>query len=159
MPASMIREETGSPIWKVIGKSMAMVAVAPMPGSTPISVPSSTPIRQKPILAKVEAVAKPRARLPSRSIRSSSAQPGAEALEREAEPVAEHRRGEDGERDREGQRAQRRHPQRGEGREKRGDEDGADEAQPAHGQPEDDRGQRDEDDAAPGDGADRLAEL
>ncbi len=63
MPASMISDETGSPIWKVIGKSMAMVAVAPMPGSTPISVPSSTPIRQKPILAKVEAVEKPSARL------------------------------------------------------------------------------------------------
>ena len=43
----MISDETGSPIWKVIGSSMAMVAVAPMPGSTPISVPSSTPIRQK----------------------------------------------------------------------------------------------------------------
>jgi hypothetical protein len=27
------------PIWKVIGKSMAMVAVAPIPGKTPISVP------------------------------------------------------------------------------------------------------------------------
>ncbi len=39
-------EETGSS-WKVIGSSMAIVAVAPMPGSTPISVPSSTPIRQK----------------------------------------------------------------------------------------------------------------
>src|SRR5215216_2782984 len=31
---------------KVIGSSIAMVATGPMPGSTPISVPSITPIRQ-----------------------------------------------------------------------------------------------------------------
>ncbi len=71
MPASMISEETGSPIWKVIGNSMAIVAVAPMPGSTPISVPSSTPIRQKPILVRVEAVAKPSARLSRSSMVAS----------------------------------------------------------------------------------------
>ena len=68
MPASMISEATGSPILKVIGSSMAMVAVAPMPGSTPISVPSSTPIRQKARFQSVVAVAKPSARLESRSI-------------------------------------------------------------------------------------------
>jgi hypothetical protein len=68
MPDSMISDETGSPIWKVIGRSMAMVAVAPMPGSTPISVPSSTPIRQNSRFHRVEAVAKPSARLSSRSM-------------------------------------------------------------------------------------------
>ncbi|MHC2483064.1 hypothetical protein ACVIKP_004855 [Rhizobium leguminosarum] len=67
MPASMMSEETGSS-WKVIGKSMAIVAVAPMPGSTPISVPSSTPIRQKNRFSGVPAVAKPSARLLKRSI-------------------------------------------------------------------------------------------
>ena len=66
----MISEETGSPIWKVIGNSMAMVAVAPMPGRTPISVPSSTPMRQKPRFAGVVAVEKPSARLVRRSISS-----------------------------------------------------------------------------------------
>jgi len=31
---------------RVIGSSMAMVAVGPTPGSTPITVPSSTPTKQ-----------------------------------------------------------------------------------------------------------------
>ena len=34
----------------VIGSSMATVATVPMPGSTPTSVPTSAPSRQKPIL-------------------------------------------------------------------------------------------------------------
>lgn len=71
MPASMISEETGSS-WKVIGSSMAMVAVAPMPGSTPIRVPRSTPIRQKSRFAGEAAVAKPRARLLKSSIVAAS---------------------------------------------------------------------------------------
>ena len=45
MPASMISAVTGSKL-KVIGSSMAIVAVGPMPGSTPTSVPSSTPTKQ-----------------------------------------------------------------------------------------------------------------
>ena len=39
MPASMISADTGSSV-KVNGSSMAMVGTGPMPGSTPISVPS-----------------------------------------------------------------------------------------------------------------------
>ncbi len=45
MPASMISADTGGRP-KVIGSSMAMVATGPIPGSTPISVPSSTPMKQ-----------------------------------------------------------------------------------------------------------------
>jgi len=45
MPASMISAVTGSRL-KVIGSSMAIVAVGPMPGSTPTAVPSTTPSRQ-----------------------------------------------------------------------------------------------------------------
>lgn len=45
-----------------------MVAVAPMPGSTPISVPRMTPIRQKSRFSGLAAVAKPSARLESRSM-------------------------------------------------------------------------------------------
>src|SRR4051812_30079695 len=45
MPASMMSDEVGLSV-KVIGKSIAIVAVGPMPGSTPIRVPKSTPIRQ-----------------------------------------------------------------------------------------------------------------
>ena len=42
MPASMINADTGGNP-NVIGSSMAMVAVGPRPGNTPISVPRKTP--------------------------------------------------------------------------------------------------------------------
>ena len=45
MPASMMSAVTGSKL-KVIGSSMAIVAVGPIPGRTPTSVPSSTPTKQ-----------------------------------------------------------------------------------------------------------------
>jgi hypothetical protein len=44
MPASMISEAVGGR-WKVIGSSMAMVATGPMPGRTPIRVPTMQPNR------------------------------------------------------------------------------------------------------------------
>ena len=44
MPASMISDAVGGR-WKVIGSSMAMVATGPMPGSTPISVPTMQPMQ------------------------------------------------------------------------------------------------------------------
>jgi hypothetical protein len=49
MPASMISEASGSSP-KVSGSSIAMVGIGPMPGSTPISVPSRQPARQMPRL-------------------------------------------------------------------------------------------------------------
>src|SRR6476620_6352417 len=63
----MIRPETGSR-WKVSGNSMAMVAIGPMPGSTPMSVPISAPMNAKPRLTGVNATAKPVARLWNRSM-------------------------------------------------------------------------------------------
>ena len=45
MPASMISADTGGKP-KVTGSSIAIVAVGPRPGSTPISVPRKTPPRQ-----------------------------------------------------------------------------------------------------------------
>ena len=60
----MIRPDTGSR-WKVSGNSIAMVAIGPMPGSTPISVPISAPRSAKPRLAGVSATPKPVARLAS----------------------------------------------------------------------------------------------
>jgi hypothetical protein len=45
MPASIINEDTGGNV-KVMGSSMAMVAVGPNPGNTPIAVPRNTPIKQ-----------------------------------------------------------------------------------------------------------------
>jgi hypothetical protein len=53
---------------KVIGKSIAMVAVGPRPGRTPTAVPRNTPMRQYKRLIGVAAVEKPRARLEKRSI-------------------------------------------------------------------------------------------
>ena len=44
---------------KVIGSSIAMVASDPMPGSTPISVPTSAPIRQSKTLVGVTATPMP----------------------------------------------------------------------------------------------------
>jgi hypothetical protein len=48
---------------KVIGSSIAMVATGPTPGRTPISVPSSTPIRHISRLNGDSATPKPSARL------------------------------------------------------------------------------------------------
>ena len=58
MPASMISAPTGGRP-KVIGSSIAMVATEPMPGSTPIRVPTSAPIRQNMMLYGWAATPKP----------------------------------------------------------------------------------------------------
>src|SRR5262245_34992761 len=62
MPASMIKPEVGSR-WKVSGNSMAMVAIGPMPGRTPIKVPISAPASAKNRFAGVSATPNPTARL------------------------------------------------------------------------------------------------
>src|SRR5260221_4247937 len=66
MPASMISAPTGGRP-KVIGSSIATVAMVPMPGSTPTSVPTSAPIRHSRRLIGENATPKPRARLEKRS--------------------------------------------------------------------------------------------
>ena len=71
----MIRPDTGSR-WKVSGSSIAMVAIGPMPGSTPISVPTMAPMNAKPRLAGVSATPKPMARLSKNSIAYHSGQTG-----------------------------------------------------------------------------------
>ena len=52
---------------KVIGSSMAMVASDPMPGSTPISVPTSAPMRHRKTFIGVTATRKPSQRFAIRS--------------------------------------------------------------------------------------------
>jgi hypothetical protein len=47
MPANMISAPTGSSP-KVSGNSIAMVAIGPTPGSTPMSVPIRQPRKQRP---------------------------------------------------------------------------------------------------------------
>jgi hypothetical protein len=46
----------------VIGSSIAIVAVGPRPGRTPIAVPTTTPIRQYVRFCRVRAVSKPKVR-------------------------------------------------------------------------------------------------
>src|SRR5690349_16599402 len=72
MPASMISADTGGSAY-VAGNSIAMVATGPMPGSTPISVPSGQPMKQYSRLIGVTATPKPMARLETRSMGVSSA--------------------------------------------------------------------------------------
>src|SRR5437764_10801042 len=62
MPASMINAPTGGRP-KVMGNSIATVAMVPIPGSTPTSVPTSAPIRHSRRLIGVNATPNPRARL------------------------------------------------------------------------------------------------
>src|SRR6476661_5856551 len=89
MPASMISAPTGGRP-KVIGSSIATVAMVPMPGSTPTSVPTSAPIRHSPRLIGVKATPKPRARLEKRSaITPSLNQETRKELQRQPECVGE----------------------------------------------------------------------
>src|SRR3954469_7373172 len=89
MPASMISAPTGgSP--NVIGSSIATVAMVPMPGSTPTSVPTSAPIRHSNRLIGVKATPKPRARLEKSSVIAPSLnQETREELQRQPERIGE----------------------------------------------------------------------
>src|SRR5574339_77731 len=73
MPASMISAATGGTL-KVIGSSIAIVASGPMPGSTPISVPRNTPMKQNQRFCQVSATLNPKMRFLKRS-RSMSVTP------------------------------------------------------------------------------------
>src|SRR5712672_1680856 len=83
MPASMIKAPTGGRP-NVMGSSMATVAMVPMPGSTPTSVP----IRHSRRLTGVNATPKPRARLEkSSAIAPSLNQKTREKLQRQPERI------------------------------------------------------------------------
>src|SRR5690606_26236562 len=89
MPDSMISAATGSRP-KVTGKSMAMVAVGPRPGRTPMAVPRNTPSRQYIRLVSVKAVSKPMPRLVISSMPVPSvAEPGAEQRHGNAQALDE----------------------------------------------------------------------
>src|SRR5215510_12114109 len=94
MPASMMSAATGLRL-KVIGSSIAIVATGPMPGSTPIRVPSSTPIRAYSRWIGLTATWKPIQRFAKSSIRGSLAdRAGFYELradrERQRQPLHEH---------------------------------------------------------------------
>src|SRR5947207_7833001 len=89
MPASMISAPTGGRP-KVIGSSIATVAMVPMPGSTPTSVPTSAPIRHSRRLIGENATPKPRARLwKSSTIAASLDQETREQLHRQPQRIRE----------------------------------------------------------------------
>src|ERR1700680_3612378 len=89
MPASMISAPTGGRP-KVIGSSMATVAMVPMPGSTPTSVPTRAPIKHSRRLIGENATPKPRARLEKRSaIAPSLNQKTREELQRQPKRIGE----------------------------------------------------------------------
>src|SRR5664279_1728700 len=87
MPASIISAPTGgSP--NVIGNNIATVAIVPMPGSTPTSVPTRAPIRQSSRLVGDTATPKPRARFEKISI-TPSPQNAWEKLKRQPKRIGE----------------------------------------------------------------------
>src|SRR5574337_1339558 len=77
-----------------MGSSMAMVGTGPMPGRTPMSVPSATPTKQYARLAGVTAVWKPSARFASSS--TSAPEEGRPEVHGHLEPPHEHRQAEQG---------------------------------------------------------------
>src|SRR5229473_301481 len=87
MPASMISAPTGGRP-NVMGSSIATVAMVPMPGSTPTSVPTKAPIRHSRRLIGVKATPKPRARLEkSSAITPSLNQEAREKLQRQPQRI------------------------------------------------------------------------
>src|ERR1700710_3076544 len=85
---------------KVMGSSMATVAMVPMPGSTPTRVPTSTPIRHSMRLIGVKATPKPRARFEkSSAITSSLNQKTREKLQRQPQGIREKQTAADGQTD------------------------------------------------------------
>src|SRR5262245_29450823 len=66
MPASMMSDANGSSP-KVIGSSIAIAGIGPIPGNTPIRVPRRQPSNANPILVRDAAAPNPVARLPMTS--------------------------------------------------------------------------------------------
>src|ERR1043165_1100714 len=99
MPASMISAPTGGRP-KVIGSSIATVAMVPMPGNTPTSVPTRAPIRHSSRLIGVKATPKPSARLEkSSAITPSLDQKTREKLQRQSQRIGKQQAAADGQAD------------------------------------------------------------
>src|SRR3954447_24332373 len=99
MPASMINAPTGGRP-KVIGSSIATVAMVPIPGNTPTRVPTRAPIRQSSRLIGVNATPKPSARLEkSSAITPSLDQKTGEQLQRQPQRIGEKQAAADGQTD------------------------------------------------------------
>src|SRR5919106_4057255 len=95
MPASMMSAGIGGRL-KVIGSSMAIVTSGPIPGSTPIAVPTNTPRKQYIRFCSDRATENPRIRLSNISM----SEPLYQRI-RQPEPVDEDADGERAHEDRE----------------------------------------------------------
>src|SRR5258706_2332258 len=91
MPASMISAPVGSSL-NVSGSSIAIVAGGPRPGSTPITVPSTTPITHIHRLFAVSATWKPWSRPAKMSMRLEQKPVGEREIEGHFEERVEPRR-------------------------------------------------------------------
>src|SRR5688500_16733452 len=156
MPASMISAVTGSKL-KVIGSSSAIVAVGPMPGSTPTAVPSATPRRQKKRFSRRSAVSMPRPRLSNSSIGRLHRDPVADQRQAQLERHDEDENRDNGQSSRDRERLQHRRAGATERGEQGRTEQCADDAEAADGEPEEQQGRGDEDDRPPVDAGEALA--
>src|SRR5215470_13354051 len=144
MPASMIIAPVGSS-FMVSGRSIAIVAGGPNPGSTPTTVPSTTPSAHIIRLFAVNATWNP-CRSPPRMSTLEESPVGQREVEPEVEDRVEHQRAADRERQRDALRLPRHH---------RDDEPGEERERDHEAGPRHDRDRRDEYDP----GGERAAHL
>src|SRR5919108_1779704 len=90
MPASMISAPTGS-MPKVIGNSIAIVAIGPTPGSTPISVPMRQPRKHSARFLNERATARPSPKLAKSSPMSVAQVPWRERDRQTQQELEQHR--------------------------------------------------------------------
>src|SRR5262245_30621668 len=88
MALSMISAPTGSSL-KVSGIRMAVPAAGPSPGSTPISVPSTQPIRANAKFCRLIAAARPARRWSNVSIAAKPLESQRADRQRHLEPIVE----------------------------------------------------------------------
>src|ERR687895_1834801 len=153
MPASMISAVTGSKL-NVIGSSNAIVAVGPMPGRTPTSVPSMTPRKQKKRFSGANAVEMPRPRSATRFIGRLHRTPVAEDRQRQLECPDEDEDRRQGQAEGDQNRRQDTGPPSRETGDERGDERGRDDPEVADRRTEEDDRSGDHGRRLPRDGPD-----
>src|SRR5918999_4764662 len=88
MAESMMRAPVGSSL-KVSGIKIAVPAAGPRPGSTPMNVPRTQPMRAKARYCRLSAAVRPAVRCASVSIACSASHPECADRQRHLEPVVE----------------------------------------------------------------------
>src|SRR6266852_1244006 len=159
----MISAPTG-PSQNVKGSTIAMVVSGPMPGSTPMMVPSRQPMKQSSRFCQVSATAKPIPILPRKPV-SAGPTPSKRSISEHRRPQRDRhfqREDEDADIDGDQHRRERREPQRpqqraGGARQNGGDRERADEADGLEQEREGKRRERDQQQRFPGPAFGRLA--